>query len=288
VHERAWKSDDATLYRKVKAQTFFWAGGLQRYFLVHAANGSSNSTPSVSVMADTVKSRLAEWAVTKQAHEEKAQIMDRQVAKTDKTGWFKRTGWLEHLAGRNLAHLAHQTRLPDRDEVKLQPAARLVELLVERSVAGLSTLPRETRRWLRSAKRQEVDPHPLARLQNPESQARYASYIVKFVCYFLRILADVEASWKQSSCGGSGNNNNDSDRDSNIDSNSDSDSNSSSGDDRASNCSSRRPSCARKEADRMKDVRELFFWKDEGQGELVVALWYKLDGNDKDEAQYEA
>ena len=74
----------------------------------------------------------------------------------------------------------------------MQRAAKLVELLVEQSVQGLSTLGRETRRWLRSAKRQEVDQRPLARLQNPESQARYAGYIVKFVCYLLRIIADGE------------------------------------------------------------------------------------------------
>jgi len=138
--------------------------------------------PSVSdarEVAETVKARLAEWVVTKQAHEEKAQVIDTQVAKTDKTGWFKRTGWLEHLAGRNLAHLAYQTRLPDRDEMKLHRAARLVELLVERSVAGLSTLARETRRWLQSVKRQEIDQRPLARLQNPESQARYTGYRVR-------------------------------------------------------------------------------------------------------------
>jgi hypothetical protein len=89
-------------------------------------------------------------------------------------------------------HLAHQIRLPDRDEVKLRRAAKLTELLVERSVKGLSTLARETRRWLRSAKRQEVNQRPIARLQNLESQARYASYIVKFVCYALRFMADAE------------------------------------------------------------------------------------------------
>src|SRR5689334_9715986 len=33
---------------------------------------------------------------------------------------------------------------------------------------------------------------PLARLQNPESQAVYASYIVRFVCFYLRILANKE------------------------------------------------------------------------------------------------
>jgi hypothetical protein len=76
--------------------------------------------------------------------------------------------------------------------VKLQRAAKLVELLVEQSVKGLATLGCETRRWLRSAKRQEVNQRLLARLRNLESQARYASYIVKFVCYFLRIIADVE------------------------------------------------------------------------------------------------
>ena len=33
----------------------------------------------------------------------------------------------------------------------------------------------------------------MARLQNPESQARYARYMVKFVCYVLRFVADAEA-----------------------------------------------------------------------------------------------
>ncbi|KAH8701434.1 hypothetical protein GQ44DRAFT_717593 [Phaeosphaeriaceae sp. PMI808] len=70
--------------------------------------------------------------------------MDAEVAKTDRTGWYNRTDWPEHLAKRNLVHLAHQIRVPDRDEVKLQRVQKLVELLIERSVAGLSTLARET------------------------------------------------------------------------------------------------------------------------------------------------
>jgi hypothetical protein len=35
------------------------------------------------------------------------------AAKTNKTRWFKRVGWLEHLKDRNLAHLGHQVRLPN-------------------------------------------------------------------------------------------------------------------------------------------------------------------------------
>ena len=73
------------------------------------------------------------------------------TARIDKTGWFKRTGWLALLEGRNLAHLGHQTRLPDRNEARLQQAAKLTEELIERCVRGLATLPGETRRWLCSA-----------------------------------------------------------------------------------------------------------------------------------------
>jgi hypothetical protein len=93
--------------------------------------------------------------------------MDAQVAKTDKTGWFKQTGWLEHFANQNLMHLTHQTWLPDQGEAKLRRAAKLTELLVEKSIKGLSTLARETRRWLRSAKRQEVNQRPIGTTAEP-------------------------------------------------------------------------------------------------------------------------
>jgi hypothetical protein len=82
--------------------------------------------------------------------------------------------------------------LPDRNEAKLLLVAKLTKELIERSVRGLATLPQETRRWLRSAQQTEIDQRPLARLQNPESQATYAGYIIRFVCFYLRIVADEE------------------------------------------------------------------------------------------------
>jgi hypothetical protein len=50
-----------------------------------------------------------------------------------------------------------------------------------------------------SAKQYEVNKRPLARLQNPESQTRYASYMVRFVCHILRIVTDEEARLAQRS-----------------------------------------------------------------------------------------
>jgi hypothetical protein len=65
-----------------------------------------------------------------------------------------------------------------------------VEAIVERCVAGLSTLGHETRRWLRSANREEVHKKPMVRLQEAASQARYARYWKRFVCYCLRVVVD--------------------------------------------------------------------------------------------------
>ena len=179
--------------------------------------------------------------------------MERETAKTDRTGWFNMTGWPQHLAGSNLKHLAHASRLPDRDEARLQKAAKAVNVIVERCVAGLSTLARQTRRWLRSAKREEPDRKPMARLQDPASQARYGRYWKRFICYSLRV-AD----------GGGG-----SDSSDGSDDGDDIGSNSSSGDDAERN-------------DMLKDARRLFRWQGR-QKQLAVELLQSLDGDDEDD-----
>lgn len=94
------------------------------------------------------------------------------------------------LKDRNVAHLGYIVRLPNRSEVKLQTPADLTGKLIEQSVKGLATLPRETRRWLESAKQAEADLRPLARLQNPGSQATYTGHMIRFVCFYLYIIAD--------------------------------------------------------------------------------------------------
>jgi hypothetical protein len=152
-------------------------------------------------------------------------------------------------------HLAHQIRLPNQSKVKLQRAAKLMELLLERSVKGLSTLVQETKRWLRSAKQHEVDQRPMGRLQNPESQARHASYMVKFVCYTLRFVADTKAKMIALE---SNKVSNEEDKDNNQPANH-----------QGSN---------QKEKDLMKEAQELFCWTSR-QKEHVVASWCMLDSN---------
>jgi hypothetical protein len=136
----------------------------------------------------------------------------------------------------------------------------LTERLIEKCVKGLATLPQETRRWLRSAKQAEADQRPLARLQNPESQATYTGYIVRFVCFYLRIIADEERrvdeyqSQRERVVDSSGTDSAGSEYDDSDDNNADSNE-----DD--SVLLQRRPH-KKILTDKMKDARELFSWKD--------------------------
>ena len=152
------------------------------------AAGAAAAAQGGSQVDEDVGNLLEEWRVALAEHEERMAVVDGEVAAQDRTGWFKRTGWPEHLAGCNTKHLAAAAALPGRQEEALQRVVAAVDAMIEQSVAGLSTLGLETRRWLRSPKRGEVDVRPLSRLQNRASQQRYAGYWKQFVCYALRVI----------------------------------------------------------------------------------------------------
>jgi superfamily II DNA or RNA helicase len=82
--------------------------------------------------------------------------------------------------------------MPRRDEEVLKAVPQTMETLIEECVKGLPTLGHVIRRWLRSAKASEPDVRPLARLQNEESQKRYAGYMTRFLCYTLRVWKSCE------------------------------------------------------------------------------------------------
>jgi len=223
-------------------QTFFTSKGHQRWFIVNNGNNDDEDESSVEETdagdgENEAAIILSQWKAQRLEHEKELEKADEKIAKTDHTGWFKRTGWPEHLAGRNLKYLAYASRVPDRDERQLQQAGKIVDIAIEKSVAGLSTLHPETRRWLRSAKREEIDARPMARLQNPESQARYAGYVKRFVYYSLRVLTEPEPASTSTS--------------SESDSDSDTEESGSENDNRRN----------RRNKDFLQDARELFPWK---------------------------
>ncbi|CAE7221575.1 hypothetical protein PTNB73_10542 [Pyrenophora teres f. teres] len=181
-----------------------------------------------------------------------------------------------------LSWTAHQARLPDRDKEKLQLAATLIVQLIERCVKGLATLPRETRRWLRSARPTDPDQRPLARLQNPESQATYVSYVVRFVCFYLRLIADEESRMNAYLARRDRAVDSASDEDAGTDSEYDDEDAASSNDNDSVTPQRRIRRTA--PADKMKDARELFTWKGD-QKALARELWLTLGSGDEEAFQ---
>jgi tagatose-1,6-bisphosphate aldolase non-catalytic subunit AgaZ/GatZ len=89
--------EKSLLYKTVKVQSFFCTRGLQKYFIVEVdvvENGVDLDSNQV------VEEQLNAWHRVRKQLEEEIQVIE-DAAKTDKTGWFKRTGWLEFLKGRN-------------------------------------------------------------------------------------------------------------------------------------------------------------------------------------------
>lgn len=189
-HGWAWSPTTPQHWYEDWAQCFFPSSGFQRYFIVDYSE-QQDEGPSESVDADR-QAILDDFNAVLKQHEEEMDAVAAEVAKQDKTLWWKKTGWQEHLQESNPRHLSSASRLPDQDEVELQQVRTLAHELIESCVKGLRTLDNELRRWLRSAKRSEPDVRPLARLQNRESQDRYADYIVRLVCYSLRVWCSLE------------------------------------------------------------------------------------------------
>ena len=82
-----------------------------------------------ALVQSCVHAQLADYKLTQQEIEEELQKLE-EAAKTDKKGWFERTGWPEFLTDRNLAHRAHQARAPGHGENEITLAADLTKQLV--------------------------------------------------------------------------------------------------------------------------------------------------------------
>lgn len=195
--EHVWRSnvDDPEHWHAVYVQTMFQSKAHRRYFVVdyhdESVREAEQSKDGISSQSQQV---LEDWDRRLEQQEEAMQVAEATMAKTDHTLWFKRNKWPQHLAKSNLRHLSRACRLPGRDEGTLEDVPKRVEALVEECVKGLPTLGHVIRRWLRSAKASEPDARPMARLQNEDSQKRYAGYMTRFVCYTLRVWESCEAT----------------------------------------------------------------------------------------------
>lgn len=216
--EHQWKKTHAQpiFWSRVWAQTWFTAAGRVKYFhvqmpvdiqMLDSTSGSSSiysrrhlySAPSQTLSTPPVQPFLnpsaeddfvslnTQAAAMDAAHELEMEKLEAEMLKQDSTGWWSRTLWQKHFQGRNLKWLAYTSRLPDRDEPFLSEIVDEFHGFFAEAKRGIPTLDQETRRWLRSEKREEISPRPFMRLQNIESEERYEIYFCRFLCYVMRV-----------------------------------------------------------------------------------------------------
>ena len=72
----------------MKVQSFFRTGGLQKYFVVELDEVQDAETTGDD---RRLEGRLAEFKLTQELVNQELQVLE-DAAKTDRTGWYKRTG----------------------------------------------------------------------------------------------------------------------------------------------------------------------------------------------------
>lgn len=188
VHGWTSSKDDTAYWHQAPVQTFFQNAASRRYFIVREDKDKRKAALSGNVQAEIQQIR-SEWSAARAVHEHELEFLDAEIIQQDRTGWFHRTDWPQHLGKRHLRFLAQASRLPDREELVLREVVRVSDLLMNRAVAGLFTFDIELRRWIKSCQQGEPDRRPIARLQNPDSQDRYTGYLRRFACYVFRVWA---------------------------------------------------------------------------------------------------
>lgn len=122
-----WKSTSEARqhWTDVWVQSFCTKAGKQRWFPVsveEAVNAEDEALVPDQVLAQK-QMILRDLGELRAKRKIQLEVLEREIVKTDQTGWWKRTDWPTHLSKTNLRHLAHAARLPGKDEPGLKKIA---------------------------------------------------------------------------------------------------------------------------------------------------------------------
>ncbi|KAL1797092.1 hypothetical protein ACET3X_003698 [Alternaria dauci] len=129
----------AQLWRPVKVQTFFRERRYVRYFIVQEQKQrqEQEQEPAQEQEQEQAqgKPQTAEQKEADSYKQRLATLSPEEASAKDRTGWFKRTQWDEHLQTYpDWRLLSYAIRLPAANEPALQHVVQLVEQLVEEAV----------------------------------------------------------------------------------------------------------------------------------------------------------
>ncbi|OLL24154.1 ATP-dependent DNA helicase tlh1, partial [Neolecta irregularis DAH-3] len=171
-------------WNTIKLQTFFHTSGYTKYFIVDDQDNETEGNLQGEIFNEITK----HWREQEIMQATEQNVLTDGTHKQDTNAWFQYTGWAEYFKNKNIIHISHMSRIPDREEVKLKLASKLMDDMFDQCIDILKTLPKELCRWLRSTKKADPDMRPLAPLQDKTSQNRYVAYWKRFIYYCLRLV----------------------------------------------------------------------------------------------------
>ena len=105
-----WRSshEEKEHWTRVWVQSFCSKSGRQRWFIVSV--DEETTTDAAPMPEDVLAQRkeiLRDFGAQRVGRKAQVEVMDTEIAKTDQTGWWKRTDWVTHLGGSNLLNHCH-------------------------------------------------------------------------------------------------------------------------------------------------------------------------------------
>ena len=169
-HQWRYSKEDPVRWTEVKVQSFF-VGFYQRYFIVRDESATTESQDDLAEEDEDDKAQiLREIKEARERDAEKQAVVEKEIEKSDNTGWWNLVRWRDHFAELNIKRIAHVSRMPDRQDELLKQAVLVVDAMIKGAVNGLSSLHDDTSFWLRTANATNtVQNRPMVRLQNTES-----------------------------------------------------------------------------------------------------------------------
>ncbi|KFY96398.1 hypothetical protein V500_02459 [Pseudogymnoascus sp. VKM F-4518 (FW-2643)] len=187
-HEWRFSEQTPTNWTKVTVQSFF-EGFNQKYFIVEKKSKlAATHVKLPKDDRDDLAQLLIAFSKGRKEDAEELAVIEKELEKSDNTGWWNLTQWHSHFAESNIKRIAYISRMPDRQEPLLKQAVSTVNTLIKGVVRGLSSLHNDTLFWLRTASTtNKIENRPMVQLQNVDSLDRYVGYWNCFICYCLRI-----------------------------------------------------------------------------------------------------
>lgn len=165
-------------------QTLF-KGNLRKYFPVRTMPSLENADLDAALQQALAQASIDDEEETRRNN---TIVPERANERTDP--WTNRGGWLDRLAGRNMAELYPLTSAQSEDDEGFIFLQKSIPRLIEQCLEGVRDFDKRgwdiLRFWLNSSEMDKADTKPFQVHYNDGTLARYSEYWLRFMLFVLR------------------------------------------------------------------------------------------------------